>query len=993
MPSSENDLTAVDDLESRIPGAFPGADSPLVSTHQALSQALYARRTEYTRPRNIRIKVGTWNIAAFKDAEKDIAGWFIGGDGIEKSIGGLGINDEPTESRGARSDKKSSTFPDQEAETIPGNDEIGLYALGLQEVVDITSATEALRPYTDPSTANRIKASLQERLPAGYQLVAEQQLIGLLLLIYAAPSVVPHVQSVSTTSVGTGLMGYMGNKGAVTARLLLGETTRLVFVNCHLAAGADKASVERRNWDAAQIATRTKFTPIPDALGTPQSPHEGIGEEDFAFWFGDLNYRLEGMPGDDVRRLLTVHTRGLDPEPLMSGDLSATAVGSDDISTVNTTSQSSLKTVESEEEASSLPARMDPASVLTTISSLLPHDELHQQQKSGKAFQDGWKEGPIEFLPTYKYDVGKVGVFDSSDKKRCPSWCDRILYRTRAAKLAHDAKVHEREEAKKKDEEMKARGIAEAENDEDVLFDYNPDTDGADDDYDEFDDPEPETVVTKQGFDDEILLEYYTAHQRVLSSDHKPLDAVFALKYDAVIPDLKAHVHQEVVKELDRTENEGRPSITLVVDRSPEKASTGAVSEDTIGFYGVDFEEVRYATPKRRSITIANTGRVPATFGFTNRSMGSEQSKGPLPSWLSARFDREPSSAASDQMSNQYTIEPAEVVNIELTAKIESNELVRELNEGTAHIDDILVLRVQNGRDHFLPIRGHWLQSTFARSIDKLIRIPEGGIRKLQHQKPESDVGVKWSAPRELFRLTEALETLTERTVADWDMTGHEEVKAPWQHNAAWPFTRNLPFTAGKLTETLYTNVYEALDCDKTFDSAFAPDIIPMQRLEVLADVLLRFLQSLEDGVVTKDMWEQLEKGMAAQERSKQQRPPEEERLWVLEILSSVPNHNVSFILLTSMLSRMANEIANVSKTEQTPRSSVELPQSPVSVRRRTLSKIPEVAIRQLISRNYAAVFAGAIIRTPDGAMKDKEQRLREERMSRMLEIFLDEGK
>ena len=200
-------------------------------------------------------------------------------------------------------------MPKNDHASVPGDDDISLYVLGLQEVVDISSAAEALRPYTDPATAAKFKAAMQYHLPQGYQLVAEQQLIGLLILVYASPTIAPEVRCVSTTSVGTGLMGYMGNKGAVTARIVLGETTRLVFINSHLAAGADKASLERRNWDAAQIVSRTKFDPITDPLGLTQPSVEGIGDEDFAFWVGDLNYRLGGMPGDDVRRILMLHTR------------------------------------------------------------------------------------------------------------------------------------------------------------------------------------------------------------------------------------------------------------------------------------------------------------------------------------------------------------------------------------------------------------------------------------------------------------------------------------------------------------------------------------------------------------------------------------------------------------------------------------------------------------------------------------------------------------
>jgi hypothetical protein len=976
-------------LDAHIPGAFPEEkDSATLQTHQTLSQALFNRRAEYCRPRSVRIKVGTWNVAGIKGTEKDVGTWFVASKGTEASL----IPSSPGYNEGE----------------APRDEEVGIYALGLQEIVDISSATEALRPYTDPTVANRWKAEIQAALPSGYELIAEQQLIGLLVLVYASPSTAPHVKSVSTTSVGTGLMGYMGNKGAVTARIVLGETTRLVFINSHLAAGADKAALERRNWDVNQIATRTRFSPIVDAMDLSQGAGEVIGDEDFAFWFGDLNYRLDGIPGDDVRRLLMVHTKGLDPEVPDEDESAQNPPGDDD--------SSELPSPDTFEDPAALPPEMDPASLQTTLLSLLPHDELHLQQKAGKAFHDGWKEGPIRFLPSYKYDIGKIGVFDSSDKKRGPSWCDRILYRTRADKLRYDEKARELEEARKRDQEMKAKGVEQAAKDEDVLYDYDPDTDGGNAadydpdndgdgaadynpggdgkspaDYDEYDDtagPQPEPVVTKAGFFDELKIEHYRAYHRILSSDHKPLDAIFELKYDAVIPELKAAVHQEVARELDKLENEGRPSITVVVERSTGQSSSEDKNATDSTFDGVDFGDVHYARSKRRNITVANTGRVPATFGFINA----------FPPWLSAHFDKEPDISKDNLAENghrQYTLEPGEVCNVELLLKISTHDTVRNLNENTTVLDDILIIRVHNGRDHFLPLRGRWLQSSLARSIDRLVKIPEGGIRKLQHQHPHHEDKVRWSVPREIFRLTGAIEDLTERTLADWSMTGHDGEQAPWQHNAGWPFVKDARYFEDGAHDEALAAVYEALDCDSPFENAFDAETPPMQRVEILAEVLVQFLRSLQDGVVTEELWKTLEEGLVAREKAKHQLAPDDEKIWVLEILSAEPSHNTTFLLLVSMLEHLAREITNASKPDpSTPRSSVDMPGSPrVQVRRKTLSKVPEVAIRQLIYRNYASVFAEAMFRAPrEEKMKEREKAARKERMIKVVELFLCEG-
>ncbi|MCJ1403170.1 hypothetical protein MMC11_006393 [Xylographa trunciseda] len=990
-----------------IPGVFPLPDAPTISSQQSLSQAVYQRRAEYTRSHKIRVKIGTWNVAALSGTEKDIGAWFIDGKGISDSLSGLTVSGEDDPSRDEngvplqseakesvtdqenRRTKNLSTVPKNDPGSLPGRDNVDLYVLGLQEILDINSKIEAMRPYTDPHPANKWKRSVCEALPEGYELVTEHQLLGLYILLYASPKIAHTISSVSTASVGTGLAGWMGNKGAVTARIVLGETTRMVFVNCHLAAGNEKSSLKRRNEDAEQILNRTKFSPVQHE-GVAEEFGEGIGDEDFAFWFGDLNYRLDTIASDDVRRLLMLHTRNeydirqaslrkIDNELAaaglsldMPGSYTATAEGSE-TSSQTASSQTSITLHDTEE----IDPTTDPTSLQTTLSSLLPHDQLHKQMRSRNAFHDGWKEGAITFLPTYKYDVGSVGMFDSSEKKRGPGWCDRILYRTRKDRLEYLRVVREEEEARRKDAEMKDRGL-DRPMDEDILYDYDPDTDGAEESYEENLDVNDTSsiMVTKAGYEDRLELDYYTSHQRVLSSDHKPLDAVFTLDYDAVDLKLKAAVQQEVARELDKAENEGRPCITLVVDS--HAYDEGHPDES------INFGEVRYDQPKTRSITIANTGRVAATFGFVDRHLG-----GIAPPWLRIEFDR-----ASDNFNSnpnalrEYTLEPGDTTSVDLTVQITDMDQIRSLNEGRSVIEDVLVLRVQNGRDHFLPLRGLWLQSSLGRSLDKLTRIPEGGVRRLQHQRPDGiphsndEESVKWSAPKEVFQLTEAIEGLVERTVAEWGMKETSN-RPPWE-TIGWPFYKASWSSDPDQRKILIDDLREALDTGEAF--VYPPDIDTAHKVEGLAATLLTFVESLEDGIIPQRLWQELNKGIAERERARKSMSGEEMRLWVLDILSVSATHSISFTFLVSMLASVVNEIAPLRSSPPTPTT----PRSPDALlgRVRGLSQDPTLARRQLIDRKFADVFANIMIR---GALPDKgrERKVEEGRRHQVLEVFL----
>lgn len=911
----------------------------------SLSRAVKARKAEYTRQETIRIKVATWNVAAIHGTEEDIGKWFVNRRGVSEKLAGIRISEDGAKSqeeeqRGRKGSSAETGGPSEDSSrkrqepSVPpsdfDSDSVGLYVLGLQEVVDVSSPTEALKPYSDPAPANKWKTAVQKALPRGYQLVSETHLLGLLLLIYAAPMVVENVSSVSSATVGTGLLGYMGNKGAVSTRLLLGETTSMVFVNSHLAAGSDKGSLERRSWDVAQILSRTKF----DAIDPEKGPSDYIGHEDFAFWFGDLNYRLGDIPGGDVRQVLARHTENeydkrhqsshmLDDRP---SSPRVVVQEEDEIDPLGSSASKGLPALSDND----IDPHTDPTSLHTTIASLLPHDQLRIQQQSGKAFHDGWQEGGITFLPTYKYDVGSVARYDSSEKHRGPSWCDRILYRTRQDKLKHERLDRELADSRKRDEEMKARGLDKAE--DNVLFDYDPEVDGADsDEYDPSKDRVSENASSHSQDDNEnpIRLEYYLSHQGILSSDHKPLDAGFTLTFESVVPELKAKVHQEVVRQLDKAENEARPGLTVVVDTHEEGLRNNDAKEDP---NALDFGRIEYDVRVVRSLTVANTSGVPATFTF-EKPNPEEKSF----SWLDYRISLPLESAHdSDKPKTpprERTLVPGEIANIEITAHVQDFATARLLNRNHVKLEEILILRVSNGPDHFICASGKWLPTCFGRSVAELTRMPEAGARSLEAAPPSKEVvedtGIRLSAPRELFRLTETVSELTERAVAEWGMTQGESggIVPPWMVESSgtgWPFNpETWTLRSSDERAPLLASVREALDTNESLTAIFEPEVPSLQRLEIISETLMVFLRSLDDGIITADVWTNMNSQIVAREKAKQ--PPlswEETQAWVLECLSYSPAHSVSFTFVTFMLARIANEVAPVVSPMPPPSSS-----------------------------------------------------------------------
>ncbi|KAF2892289.1 hypothetical protein ILUMI_13885 [Ignelater luminosus] len=164
-----------------------------------------------------------------------------------------------------------------------------VYAIGFQEL-DLSK--EAFLMFDTPREAEWRKAIADAIHPgAKYRSVAYVRLVGMQLEVLVNNSHYKFVKNVAIDTVGTGILGKMGNKGGVAVRLEL-HNTSLCFVNAHLAAGVEE--VERRNQDYNDINQRANFRRHPFT----------IREHEQVYWLGDLNYRIIEQSALQVKKHL-----------------------------------------------------------------------------------------------------------------------------------------------------------------------------------------------------------------------------------------------------------------------------------------------------------------------------------------------------------------------------------------------------------------------------------------------------------------------------------------------------------------------------------------------------------------------------------------------------------------------------------------------------------------------------------------------------------------
>ncbi|KAH9057862.1 DNase I-like protein [Lactarius vividus] len=189
-----------------------------------------------------------------------------------------------------------------------------------------------------------------------YEMLVKERMMGIYLAIFVHRDAKHLVRGTSKSAVTAGLIGgRVGNKGAVGISLKIASTT-LLFVNAHLAAHEGK--LPNRLANMAKIRNELAVEDFLEA-DDPRMVAEDITDRfDFTFLFGDLNFRL------DLSRL----------------------------------------------HADWLISRREYAQALA-------FDQLYNIMRNGHAFV-GFREAPINFPPTFKYDVLRTIKHKHKNSKR-----------------------------------------------------------------------------------------------------------------------------------------------------------------------------------------------------------------------------------------------------------------------------------------------------------------------------------------------------------------------------------------------------------------------------------------------------------------------------------------------------------------------------------------------------------------------------------------------
>ncbi|XP_059223938.1 type II inositol 1,4,5-trisphosphate 5-phosphatase [Stomoxys calcitrans] len=222
----------------------------------------------------------------------------------------------------------------------------------------------------------------------------------------------------------------------------------------------------------------------------------------------------------------------------------------------------------------------------------------------------------------------------------------------------------------------------------------------------------------------------YNSVMDIRQSDHKPVYAVFKVNIKTRDDHLYKKIHEEVLKLLDKRENESQPQINV---------------EKTI----IDFGVVRFNETVASDFTVSNACAMPVSFEFKRKDA-------PLNDICEKWLRVEPS-------SEHLMIDSTKSIRVKLMANADSiTGLLQKIRTTNWKFDfDILILQVKNGPHIFITVTGEYKPSCFGLSMETLCRtnrpLCEYDQQQVKELMNDESPEFRVTMPREFFLLIDYL--------------------------------------------------------------------------------------------------------------------------------------------------------------------------------------------------------------------------------------------
>ncbi|XP_067640591.1 type II inositol 1,4,5-trisphosphate 5-phosphatase [Eurosta solidaginis] len=244
----------------------------------------------------------------------------------------------------------------------------------------------------------------------------------------------------------------------------------------------------------------------------------------------------------------------------------------------------------------------------------------------------------------------------------------------------------------------------------------------------------------------------YDSIMDIRMSDHKPVYAIFRVKIKTKDEKLYKRVHEEVLKLVDKRENENQPQIIV---------------EKTV----IDFGVIRFNEVAVSDFTVSNNCPMPVEFMFKVKDP-------PLNDICEKWLQVEP-------RSDLLITESTKSVRVKLLADIRSiTGLLKKIRTTNWKFDfDILILHVKNGPDIFLTVTGEYKPSCFGLSVETLCRTERPLCEYTQTQLKElmNDESPEFrvTMPREFFFLIDYLHKQGDKVEGAFSTLEYKYARSP----------------------------------------------------------------------------------------------------------------------------------------------------------------------------------------------------------------------